>query len=206
MYCIDRYDVNRNVLELGSIDERLKYCKRNIVDIYAPFPFEFFIKSRILKKRIPVLHNYAPGDFIILSRDKWHFIRGYPEIDFLGTGSDNIVIYMAYLSGARQKVLKRPMRLYHIDHDSRWKNPSYLKFKKIFIRMRFPHPVAEALARLGGKIIPSQSEIAKVGVPVLGSEETVKVISDMVDGKRSYVYNDEYWGLGESQLDEFLVT
>src|SRR3989338_691862 len=95
MYRIDRCDVNRRVLDITTIDEQLKYCEQNIIDMYTPGPFEF-----LLKRKIPILHDKAPGDFMLFSRERWHLIHGFPE--GISPGADDLLLYMAHLSGAKQ--------------------------------------------------------------------------------------------------------
>jgi hypothetical protein len=198
MYRIDRCDVNRSVLNINSLDEQLSYCENNIIDIYTSGPLDF-----IFKRGLPILHDKAPGDFMLFSRERWHNIHGFPE--GLALGGDDVLLYMAHLSGAEQYVFKKPIRLYHIDHDSRWKKPSYVFLKKTFNKLRMPYYLSEIMAGVGCKFIPSKSCLDKANHSMSSREFIRSTIVDMVEERRSYVYNRDNWGLGDKQMEEFLI-
>jgi len=44
------------------------------------------------------------------------------------------------------------------------------------------------------------------GVPTLEFNDYLKKCHELVTGKRSYIFNDEAWGLGEESLEEFVVN
>ncbi len=203
-YRINRYDVKIKVMDLTSVDERLTYCKNNIVDMYAPYPLEYFIKKKIIKKKLPLLHNYAPGDFMLFSKEKWILIRGFPE--GLSIGADNTLLYMVYLAGAKEYVFKNPMRLYHIDHKSRWQTPLYMLLRRFFYRTKLPYPFTAILALVVSKLSHSKSYLGVNNFKLLKREEIYQLILDMVEGKRSYIYNDENWGLRGQQLVEYILS
>lgn len=204
MYRIDRMDVDRDVTNLDSLDEQLRYCERRVIDRHSPYSFALFLKNKIFKKRLPVLHNYAPGDFMLFSRERWNLIRGFPE--GVNPGADNILLYMAHLSGAEECVLRDPIRLYHMDHNSAWQKPSYVFLRRFFNKLGFPYKVSGMIARVGSKFIPSKSYLEKNRYRTLKRREVYKLMLDMVEGRRSYIYNDEKWGLGESNLEEFCIS
>ena len=203
MYRIDRCNVNKKVMDLGQHDEQLRYCKKNIIDIYAPYPFESFIKGKVLKKKLPFLHNYSPGDFMLFSKERWNLLHGFPE--GISPGADNILLYMAYLSGAKEYVFKKPMRLYHIDHKSKWQTPLYMLLRKFFYRTKLPYPFTTILTLLASKLQRSKSYLEVNNFKLLKREEIYYLILDMVQGKRPYIYNDENWGLGGQQFEEFIL-
>ncbi len=62
-----------------------------------------------------VPHSNASGDFLLMSRDMWHALRGYPEISN-SYWVDDLMVHMTLFAGFRQEILKDPMRLYHWDH------------------------------------------------------------------------------------------
>lgn len=202
-YCINRYDVNTKVMNLMSVDERLTYCKNNIIAKCGPHPWEYFIKKKILRKKLPILHNYAPGDFMLFSKEKWNLLRGFPE--GLSIGADNTLLYMVYLAGAQEYVFKNPMRLYHIDHKSRWQTTLYVLLRRFFYRTKLPYPFTAILALLVSKLSRSKSYLEVNNFKLLKGEEIRQLILDMVQGKRSYIYNDENWGLGGHQFEEFIL-
>jgi hypothetical protein len=61
-----------------------------------------------------VLHFGAPGDFLLLGRQKWHELRGFPELP-THSHIDTYLVYLASAAGLRQLVL--PHRIYHMEHD-----------------------------------------------------------------------------------------
>ena len=44
------------------------------------------------------------------------------------------------------------------------------------------------------------------GIPTLDYTEYRKMVREIVRGKRSYIFNDENWGLGEESLEEFIIN
>lgn len=202
LYRVDRCDVNRDVLNIADPDKRLGYCNDNVVDKHTLSPIKYIMN--LVKGRIPTLHDKAPGDFILLSKKRWHLIHGFPE--GVAPGADNVLIYMAYMSGAEQYILKKPMRLFHIDHDSIWKSPSYLKLRKLFIKNKLPFPIVDVLSQVGSRFICSKSDLDKQGILRHSGLEIKRIISDISKNKRSYIYNDDAWGLGLLALDEFEIT
>ena len=44
------------------------------------------------------------------------------------------------------------------------------------------------------------------GIPTLSLTEYRKMCKDIVAGKRSYILNDENWGLGQESLEEFVIN
>lgn len=199
IYRIDRCDVNRNVLEIVSMEKRFSYCERNIIDMHTLNPLKF-----LLKPNLPVMHDKAPGDFILMARDRWHHIHGFPQ--GIAPGADNMVLYMAHLSGANQQILKKPMRLYHIDHDSSWKSPSYIFLRKTFIRMKIPFQLVDILSNIGERFVRTKSPWEKKNSCKLTSRTANTYVDEMMDGTRSYIYNDEHWGIGNQVLDEYMMA
>jgi len=199
LYRIDRCDVNRSLLEGESFDRRLEYCENNIIDMHKLNPLKF-----LLKPKLPVMHNKAPGDFILMSREKWHHIHGFPQ--GVTPGGDNMVLFMAHLSGAKQEVLRKPMRLYHIDHDSGWKSPAYVFLRRVLIKARLPFFMVDILSNLGNRLIPAKSEWEKRNACILSSRLANTYVDEMVSGKRPYIFNDDAWGLRDQAVDEFVIT
>ena len=197
-YRIDRCDVNRDVVNLYSLSDQLEYCKKNIIDMHTLNPLKF-----LFKRGIPILHDKAPGDFILMSNEKWRSLNGFPE--GINCGADPILIYMAHISGARQMILKKPMRLYHIDHDSIWKRPSYISARKIFIKMKIPYKIVDVLARIGDALISSNSLLEKEYGNIQSDAVTQEIIIEMLSGKRSYVFNEDDWGLGNVDIEDFEI-
>jgi hypothetical protein len=66
------------------------------------------------QRALPSVHTNASGDFMLMSRERWHALRAYPE---LGTFShiDSYFMYIAATAGLRQTVLRFP--IFHQEHD-----------------------------------------------------------------------------------------
>ena len=62
------------------------------------------------------LHLMAPGDFVLMSKNAWMSMRGYPEFPS-SSSIDSYLIMMAVANGMRQVVLEPPHVIYHVDHD-----------------------------------------------------------------------------------------
>jgi glycosyltransferase involved in cell wall biosynthesis len=203
MYGIDRHDVKRDVVLLPTLEQQLAYCQRNII-IVNNVGSCYFGSSQA-----PVLNRQGCGDFIIFSRERWHLLHGYPEIDIVSLYADSIVNYMAYLSGAREIILHEPMRIYHMDHEARRaksKRKLLGSLKAIglwFIRLK---RLADILERLATKLFPPKNKLDIIGVPYLSDAQYQSIVLDMIKGKRPYIYNDENWGLGRESLEEFVVS
>jgi hypothetical protein len=123
------------------------------------------------------LHAGACGDFELLSRERWSRICGYPEWEVFSMHIDSVGLYAAFFDGAREIVLKSPMRIYHIEHGSGWT----------------PEGDAEMYRH-----------IESLGIPIMTAEDFYSCIAEMHSGR--YSYNNRNWGLVEYDLPEILVS
>jgi len=62
------------------------------------------------------LHTNASGDFTLMSRDDWHRVQGYAELQRFSMHIDGLLLYQAHYSGLRQRRLPHP--IYHLEHGS----------------------------------------------------------------------------------------
>ena len=65
----------------------------------------------------PGLFTKAAGDFIMMSKDNWNLIQGYPEWPCLGMFFDGITISNAWGNGLQQIIFPYPV--YHIEHGNK---------------------------------------------------------------------------------------
>ena len=123
------------------------------------------------------LHTNACGDFTLLARQKWFDLRGYPEFELFSFHLDSVFCYAAHNSGAREVILKEPMRIYHIEHEvgSGWTPEGH---EKLFQRL--------AALRLESLDYPTVVEWAR----------------QMLRFRRPMIFNGEGWGLAELALPE----
>jgi hypothetical protein len=221
-----RYDMNREVLKLSSLEDQLKFCSKeeNIVKAFIntnkPLPGRF--------SGVPALYIDS-GDFILFSKEKWRLLHGYPEINNLNVGGDPLLCYMAYLSGLEEKILQGQMRLYHIDHDSRWRISEGRATS--FLRNRIYNNLE---TQNGLKILMKEVNMVKNGalsffldnfyllfgflIKKYGKPGVLdfnlrylllcqrRILFDMLSGKRSYVYNDGNWGLPNEKFEEYTIA
>ena len=210
-YRVDRCDVNRNVVQCDTLKEQLAYCKKNIIKINRRIPP--ILRWMQGEHGLPDLHTNACGDFQLMSSHYWHLLHGYRESDIAAAYVDGLLSYASYAAGVKEVVLKNPMRIYHIDHDNRMGNRikrTSLPFQDRLSSTPFMP------AWYNGKIIPLYRMLMvslgyKVrssahGIPTLDYTEYLEMCRDIVAGKRSNVFNDENWGLGQETLEEFSVA
>lgn len=202
IYRTDHNNVKRSVTQLSSLDEQLAYCKKSILSV------DPFVPSLSLPglDGVPGLYTGAPGDFTLLSQTYWHQVRGYPEIEIFGRATGAMLCYMAYFAGAQVEVLEDPLRLYHIDHDLRTRSPESNWWARTRLRTLFPNSLTNAVKLCVRQFLPARDDITRRQIPYMSYSEATALIIDMFEGRRSYIYNDESWGLGQEELQEFMVT
>ena len=213
MYGMNRYNVRREVTLLPTLEQQLIYCQGNVTSVNNLGSCYFG------SSEAPVLNRHGSGDFILFSKERWHLLHGFPEIDIISVGCDAIVGYMAYLSGAREVILGEPMRIYHIEHSTRrqyTKRKIVILLETIYMRlswlMRFSwlKSFAHILGYVVYKLFPPQTVLESMGLASLGrgewNGEWSSPVIDMIRGERSYIFNDENWGLGQETLEEFVIS
>lgn len=208
-YRANRCDVNRNILNMtnSSLEERLDFCKKNIICVYRKgnnSPHDL--------PQHPILHTNA-GDFTLFSKEYWHLLHGWPELNNLGLYSEGLLCYGAYLAGLKEEILEDPIRVYHIDHDSRWKTSTsksgvyrFLKNKldyKSKLRRLIKLVIYMGLIPFFQRFGLSAEWEFNIGYLHWGYK---KVLRDMLTGRRSWVYNNEMWGLPKEDFVEFIIS
>jgi hypothetical protein len=69
-----------------------------------------------LKVPMHEVHTNASGDFLMMSRESWFKLRGYPEIS-THAHIDSFMCWTAAASGMKQQIIRGSARLYHQEHD-----------------------------------------------------------------------------------------
>ncbi|MDD5052062.1 MAG: hypothetical protein PHO27_04915 [Sulfuricurvum sp.] len=204
-YRTSRIDVARCVSAYSmDVDSVLESCQNNIIDFHFNTNPGYFEDTRL-----PALHTNNCGDFQLLHRDVWHNLNGYPEIDLIGTHSDTIMSYMAYLHGAKEVVLKE--YFYHIDHPARWLKPVYThilrNFRALYTALGDDVMVLKeeyyALAKKASEMSGEKSQVESVGIDMLSKDEYAGIIKEMASGARDLKYNTDSWGLEKIVLEEY---
>jgi len=127
------------------------------------------------------LHTNGSGDFTLLARQHWWDLRGYAQLPIWPMHVDSILCYSAHHAGIRQKVLREPMRIFHIEHRSGagWT----------------PEGERERAARIEAK-----------GVGVISNDDLVKWIDQMRRLNAPVILNREDWGLADLDLQERVAS
>jgi hypothetical protein len=94
------------------------------VDVNSQFPVPkdwecHFKKNIVVRKSSPrgSIHVKACGDFLLMSKNKWFSIRGFPEVDsVVHHGSDGEALHAAIGAGARQEYLAPEACIYKLSH------------------------------------------------------------------------------------------
>lgn len=207
-YRVNRCDVSRSILDLNcnAIEAQLDFCRNHVEREYNFHPD----LSGLFQ-----LHTHAAGDFILMSKYYWHLLRGYWEREVIANHSDSLLCYASYIAGVKEIVLKPPCVIYKISHDQMYMNSLIDTkdrfFKRLILRMPLTYNLRNRL-RMFYRKLPRRffehprSKAWRSGVPTLSSEECNELIQDMITGKRSYLFNDEHWGLGDETLSEFIIS
>lgn len=182
VYRVDRYDVNTNVPLDATIEEQLDYCKNNVIRINCKSG-TFKGNSEIVKvndpKYIP-LHTNGCGDFQLIHRAHWYQLRGYPEFDLFSLHLDSLFEYIACYSGLEEVELPYPARINHIEH-----------------------AIGSGWTPEGDKVLANRLKSANI--PSLAFHEVLAVECKMEMDNRSFIFNDENWGLARENLSETIV-
>lgn len=210
-YRVERCDVDRNVVHLDSLREKLDYCRNNIIKIKAfrPRPRPRF---GCLRKSLPDLFTSASGDFQLMSKYYWHLLRGYSEAHMVGAYVDSILSYASYAAGVREVVLNPPMRLYHIDHDGKFNDSIVtrrLPLENLLSSLMMPQRLNTKIVSLWRRFLVSMGYKIKSsvkGIPTLEYSEYREICREIVAGKHTHILNDENWGLGEESFEEFVIN
>ena len=203
MYRMDRHDVTAEVPHPASLDEQLSYCRSHLLRVHTregslrlntdgsrgpasprrPLPLRLLRTARqALRKRRPgpgpaPLHLNGCGDFTLMSREKWHELRGYPELQIFSFNLDSVLCHAAHHAGARETVLPEPMRIYHIEHatGSGWTPEG-----------------EEALFK----------SLAARGIPWLDHDGLLDWAADMNRYQAPMIFNGDGWGFADEPLRE----
>jgi glycosyltransferase involved in cell wall biosynthesis len=138
-YRTNRYDIPQNIPEFTSMDNVREYCEENIMRIsdregvrnlhdgsfFRIFqPMDWRLQLKELKQDLglteitnpSLLFTNACGDFTLMARERWFELYGYPELEMYSFHLDSLFLHAANHNGLKEKTLKDPLRIYHIDH------------------------------------------------------------------------------------------
>lgn len=128
-YRVDRFDVDPAVPLEGPAQRQLRFCAAHTIRINRKAgtfptwrdPKAFFSRSNLIRmvRRADAetgIHGNASGDFLLMGRDHWHALRGYPELK-THSHIDTYGCFLAQSLGLKQIALKPPRHIYHQEHD-----------------------------------------------------------------------------------------
>lgn len=136
--------------------------------------------KQLIRPSVPRLHLNASGDFMLMAREHWFALRGYPELEMFSMNVDSLLCHIAYHTGIREKVLVDPMRIYHIGHTKGWT----------------PEVEQDGTMRRW---------LDSAGIPQLSIEQVFAWSLQMKRDRQPFVFNDEHWGLACEELPEMEV-
>ena len=202
LYRVDRHDVRSDIPDNAPIDLQLAYCRRNIIRINRRDGTQILnggptvrgvIKGvlkhvrrvrRLIKGEASPLHTNACGDFTLMAREHWLAVRGYAEFHMYSFWLDSLLCYAAYYAGAKEIILRDPMRIYHIEHS----------------------PGSGWMPGSGGELL--NRRLMAAGIPQLSADQYAAWVKQMHREQRSIIFNEseEAWGLANERLPETVIV
>lgn len=73
-------------------------------------------KQNVSLSGIQEMYLTASGDFLMMSKESWFEIKGYPELN-TNLHVDTLGCVLAAANGLTQTILQDPLRIYHREHD-----------------------------------------------------------------------------------------
>jgi hypothetical protein len=125
---------------------------------------------------LPKVHTNGCGDFTLMSKERWLALRGYPELPIWSMHVDSLLCYMAVASGLRERVLRSPAKVYHIEHYDSWV-----------------------------VLTPDEKLRTFAKRPWIDTGLLDELWGSMYRSHRSVRFNDENWGLAHWPLEEIVV-
>lgn len=137
-YRTDRYDYQKEITLNNSLKDQINTAKKNCIRINSfglsmdfdhkklPFRLEDYLVKKEINKKITlepntqyrpefIVHTNAAGDFLLMAKENWLCLRGYPEITKTMM-VDAYLVCMAYSLGLKQKILSYPKVIFHQEH------------------------------------------------------------------------------------------
>lgn len=132
-YRLDRYDFDYGIevpIDLGT-KEQINFLMPHFLLINNRYGSAFlrneklfslrkfirfftYLKNVIIYFPYPPPYNNADGDFFLMHRNNWFYLKGYPELgDY---NFPNALCFMALALGLKQIILKYPLVVYHQQH------------------------------------------------------------------------------------------
>ena len=127
-------------------------------------------------------HANAPGDFLMMSRDDWMRVRGYPEAPYQDE-IDKYIMVEAFSAGMEQEIMMPPVASYHQYHSGSW------------------GAAGELTADMASRPSLGTPKYIKDGVDMLTKGRPITLSDD----PNELGCNNDKWGFGHIALHEMLV-
>ena len=203
-YRANRCDVPKEIMNIHSVDEQLKFSEKNVINrlgriyhyknvnsfpgIFFRLPFMLLLIDKfieILKKtkntqyNIQMLDFTACGDFTLMSKKDWMRIHGYCEVDMYSLHIDSMALMSAAAIGMNQKLFPENACSYHIYHDNGWESDYKKPEDILYFLIKRPSLDWYTVYEVGKKL-------AQLGKP--------------------FELNNDNWGYSDIDLKEFIFT
>lgn len=174
-YRLPRYDVESPIPCDVPVEEKLAYCQQHVIQVhgyYSSFDYRIDRRSNIRRLRNGIIGNLiwrlrnfpfdppfsnASGDFLLMHKSHWHYLRGYPEVEGL-SHIDTIMSYMVAFHRLKQVRLRSSLRIYHQDHgrpeSGKPFSPEVLSLKRQLLAARKPIILNDETWGLGAYDLP----------------------------------------------------
>jgi hypothetical protein len=167
-------------LPMKFIPNVFKKALKNSLGIFPKFSNLLDEDNRLHTERLR-LHTNASGDFTLMHRDAFFALGGYAEFEMFSFHIDSLLCYCAHHAGYKEKVLRDPMRIYHLEHDAGW-TPEIEK----------------------SKVLKQRLELQ--GIPQLTNTQFDIWAVKMRRENKPMKFNNENWGLADDVLPEKQIT
>lgn len=228
IYRTDRLDVSREAADIPSLDDRLAFCRENVTWIhtrYGSIPVVRKGKKHLTSKNLQCFDrppnkkdiwklHFNGGDLTLMSKEVWCRVRGWPEDDVLSLGAEVVLYGMVYLHGVREEMLQSPCSVYHIEHDSRWRQKitvhPFVKLCFYCLPDRLAISITSVLSpvyrTIASILLRRKTKLDSLDVDHRTLAELRTIVNRMLEGKRPNVFNDINWGLGDEHLEEYVIA
>lgn len=173
-------DLEQPIMKLNSWEK----LKQRIKPVYMKF---LYFKKILWHLPFSLPHDNCPGDFLLMHRDNWFKLRGYPELKSHSV-IDRYEIYMALTSGLLPKVILN-------------------KFLWLEVILGQKYYVLGPKFGFGSIHIYHQDHDRReyANRPITDTNEFNRNIRIMIKTRKPIVFNDEIWGVSNEKLCEIEI-
>jgi hypothetical protein len=127
------------------------------------------------------LHTNGCGDFLFMAKEHWFALRGYYEFEGYSFHLDSVLCYAASYAGIKEKILRDPLRIYHMEHAGGW-SPEIQKAGIL------------------------DQHLERAGIPKVSDGQLDAWALEMQAQRKPLIFNDKNWGLADDDLHETVIS